>query len=299
MVIATGFFDGVHLGHRLTLKRLVEVAKASGDESMVVTFWPHPRTLFQRDASSLRLLNSIMEKRSLLKEAGIDRVEVLEFSREFAALTAEQYIRGQLIGKFGCRAVILGYDNTFGSDCAPTETVAEIARNAGLEVHITDRLASQSGTAISSTWIRTMLSAGDVEAAADMLGYRYPLHGVVVEGNRLGRTIGFPTANMQLYEPLKCLPGNGVYAVKVNVTGRDFIGMCNIGTRPTIGQGNTRTIETNILNFNEDIYGLGIRLQFLRKIRDEVKFGSMDILAGQLAKDREKCLEIANEFLIY
>ncbi len=292
MVIATGFFDGVHLGHRLTLKRLVEVAKASGDESMVVSFWPHPRTLLQKDASSLRLLNSIWEKKRLLTEAGIDRIEVLEFSREFAALTAEQYIQQYLLGKYGCKALVLGYDNTFGSDCAPTEKVAEIARKAGLEVHIANKLSSYSGTAVSSTWIRTMLTAGDVESAAEMLGYRYPLHGVVVEGNRIGRKLGFPTANMQLYEPLKCIPANGVYVVKVNVTGRDFFGMCNIGTRPTVGQGNARTIETNIFAFDEDIYGLGLRLQFLRKIRDEVKFSSMELLAGQLAKDREKCLEI-------
>ncbi len=296
MVIATGFFDGVHLGHRLTLKRLVEVAKASGDESMVVTFWPHPRTLFQRDASSLRLLNSIPEKKRLLTEAGVEHIEVLDFSREFAALTAEQYIRQYLIGKFGCKAIVLGYDNTFGSDCAPTGTVAEIARKTGVEVHVANRLSSPSGTSVSSTWIRTMLAAGDVEAANEMLGYRYPLHGAVVEGNRLGRKIGFPTANIQLYEPLKCVPGNGVYAVKVNVTGRDFFGMCNIGTRPTVGQGNARTIETNIFGFDEDIYGLGIQLEFLRKIRDEVKFSSMEALAIQLAKDREKCLETVPEF---
>lgn len=296
MVIATGFFDGVHLGHRLTLNRLMEVAKASGDESMVVTFWPHPRMLLQKDASSLRLLNSIWEKKRLLTGLGIDKIEVLDFSREFAALTAEQYIRQYLIGKYGCRALVLGYDNTFGSDCAPTEKVAEIARQTGLEVHIANRLSSWSGTSISSTWIRTMIAAGDMEAAAGMLGYLYPLYGVVVEGNRLGRKIGFPTANMQLYEPLKCLPGNGVYAVKVNVTGRDFIGMCNIGTRPTVGKGNARTIETNIFDFDEDIYGLSLRLQFLRKIRDEVKFSSMEMLAVQLAKDKEKCLEVADEF---
>ncbi|MCD8313375.1 MAG: riboflavin biosynthesis protein RibF [Bacteroidales bacterium] len=302
MVVATGFFDGVHLGHRLTIDRLVEVAGTTGDQSMVVTFWPHPRTVLQKDASTLRLLTSLREKRELLLQAGVDRVEVVEFTREFSALTAEQYLREYVIGRYGGRAIVLGYDNKFGSDCADTESVAAVARRLGLEVHIGERLSSaesdscsagcsgtEDGPAISSTRIRRAISEGDMEAAAGMLGYDYSLYGVVVSGNRIGRTLGFPTANMLLYEPLKLVPQNGAYLVKVNVLHRELYGMCNIGTRPTIGPYNARTIETNIFDFDEDIYGLGLRVTFLRKIRNETKFDSIDALTAQLTNDRDYC----------
>ncbi len=289
MVVATGFFDGVHCGHRLTIGRLVEVARSRNEESLVVTFWPHPRTVLQKDASTLRLLNSLEEKKRLLKAAGVDRIEVIEFTREFSRLTAEQYIRQYLVGRFGATAVVLGYDNKFGSDCADVEAVRVVAQRMELDVYVGQRLSSDAGTAVSSTWIRTMISAGEMEAAAGMLGYRYSLRGVVVAGNKLGRTIGFPTANMQLYDPLKLVPGNGAYFVKVNVVGRELYGMCNVGNRPTVGPDSARTIETNIFDFDEDIYGLDIEVTYLKKIRDEVKFGSMDALRQQLVKDRETC----------
>ena len=151
---------------------------------------------------------------------------------------------------------------------------------------------SEHGFAVSSTKIRQRLEEGDVQGAAAMLGYEYPLHGVVVAGNKVGRTLGFPTANMQLYEPLKLVPGNGVYFVRVETVGRQFYGMCNIGYRPTVGPGNARTIETNIFGFDEDIYGLDIRLTFLRKIRDEIRFASLDDLKTQLETDRDTCLDV-------
>ena len=151
---------------------------------------------------------------------------------------------------------------------------------------------SEQGYAVSSTKIREKIENGDVEIAAQMLGYGYSLHGVVVAGNRLGRTIGFPTANMQLYEPLKLVPGNGVYFVKVKTLGRDFYGMCNVGLRPTIGLGNARTIETNIFGFDEDIYGLDMDITFVSKIRNEIRFDSLDDLRKQLEKDREACLTL-------
>ncbi len=289
MVVATGFFDGVHTGHRLVLGRLVETARARGDESLVVTFWPHPRNVLQCDASSLRLLTSLDEKKALIKSLGVDRIEVVEFTKEFSRLTAEEYFRDYVSARFGGTAVVLGYDNRVGSDCSTPEDAATAAAQAGLEVIMADRLNSDTGTAVSSTWIRAMIEAGEVQTAAGMLGYGYSLTGVVVAGERLGKSIGFPTANMELYEPLKLIPENGAYLVRVNTLGRDFYGMCNIGNRPTVREGNAKTIETNIFGFDEDIYGLDIRLSFIRRIRKEIRFASLDALKEQLVKDRELC----------
>ena len=168
--------------------------------------------------------------------------------------------------------------------------MARTAEDLGLEVIRTEMVPSEKGYAVSSTKIRERLEEGDVRGAADMLGYEYGLHGVVVSGNRIGRTIGFPTANMQLYEPLKLVPGNGVYFVKVDTLERSFYGMCNIGLRPTVSAGNSRTIETNIFDFDEDIYGLDLEITFIRKIRDEIRFASLEDLKAQLARDRETCL---------
>ena len=285
MVVATGFFDGVHTGHRHVIKQLVEAAAARGDESMVVTFWPHPRNVLQKEARSLRLLTSLAEKKEILLGMGVGRVEVLPFTKDFSAMTTEDYLR-MLMTDFGVKAILIGYDNRMGSDADGADQVAMVAERLSLEVIRTEMVPSDYGYAVSSTKIRERLEEGDVLQAASMLGYEYSLYGVVVAGNRLGRTIGFPTANMQLYEPLKLVPGNGVYFVKVETLGRELLGMCNIGCRPTVGEGNARTIETNIFDFDEDIYGLDMKITFVRKIRDEVKFDSLDALREQLEKDR-------------
>ena len=291
MVIATGFFDGVHLGHRLVLEKLLSIARERGDESMVVTFWPHPRNVLQDDARNLRLLTSLSEKKDLLKGLGIDRVEVLSFTRAFSRLTTREYLEEYVKGRFGGKAILLGYDNRIGSDLLGPDEIEKVAVEVGLDVVRTGCLGTPGGKVVSSTKIREAIAAGDVESAAGMLGYNYSLTGVVVAGNRLGRTIGFPTANMRLYEPLKLLPGNGVYSVEVESLGRVFKGMCNIGTRPTVNVGSDRTVETNIFDFDEDIYGLDLKVTFLRKIRDERRFDSLDALKCQLIKDRQACLE--------
>ena len=263
------------------------------------------------------MLTSLEEKKALLAAAGIDRVEVLPFTREFAAMTAEEYL-AMLRDRYGASLVVMGYDNRIGSDrltaeqlCAspavasrplplavlsehklwaPPSYTAEGDRGPGnhlssVPVITVDECHSEhSEESVSSTVIRKALQEGRVEDANGMLGYAYGLYGVVVAGNRLGRTIGFPTANMQLYEPLKLVPGNGVYVVDVEVLGRRYRGMCNIGTRPTVS-GTARTIETHILDFDEDIYGLPLRLRFLCRIRDERKFPSLDALKEQLGRD--------------
>ena len=272
----------------------------------MVTFWPHPRTVLQQDARDFRLLTSLEEKKALLAAAGIDRTEVLPFTREFASLKADEYL-SLLQSRYGASLIVMGYDNRIGSDRKTFKDMEAYwspnpssLRSSSLPTALTavgplpftwPRAATGSEdqqASISSTRIRKALEEGDIEAANGMLGYEYGLHGVVVAGNRMGRTIGFPTANMQLYEPLKLVPQNGVYAVNVEVTGNLFKGMCNIGTRPTVG-GTARTIETHILGFNEDIYGLPLRIRFLRRIRDERKFPSLDALRAQLEQDALNC----------
>ena len=294
MIATTGFVDGVHLGHRLVIERLVSLAHERGDESLVVTFWPHPRAVLQDDARELRLLSSLEEKKALLKGLGINRIEVLDFTRAFAALTARDYLR-LLRDRFSVRLLLAGYDNRLGSDRLTAPALRPIAEELGMELVELPPLSFQAqpqadtgNLEISSTIIRRALEEGRVEEANAMLGYRYGLRGAVVAGNRLGRTIGFPTANMQLYEPLKLVPGRGVYVVDVEVLGRQFRGMTNIGVRPTVG-GTTISIETNILDFDEDIYGLPIQLRFLRRLRDEIHFPSLDALKAQLALDRAAC----------
>jgi len=293
-VVTTGFFDGVHLGHRHVLETVVSSARERGEEAVVVTFWPHPRTVLQQDARDFRLLSSLEEKKALLLRSGIDRVEVIPFTRTFAALTAAEYL-SLLRDRFGASVVVMGYDNRIGSD---RKTAASLAPGAVMpEIVPAGAIAAGSTAvtpdnvpagAISSTRIRKLLEEGKVEDACQMLGYRYGLYGVVVAGNRVGRTIGFPTANMQLYEPLKLVPENGVYAVEVDVLGRQYRGMCNIGLRPTVGGGG-RTIETHILDFNEDIYGLPMGIRFVRRIRDEIRFPSLEALRLQLVQDADAC----------
>ena len=293
MIATTGFFDGVHLGHRLVIERLVSLARERGDESLVVTFWPHPRAVLQDGARELRLLNSLEEKKGLLRNLGVDRVEVLDFTRSFAALTAEQYLRDILRDRFGVTTLLMGYDNRLGSDRLTAASLKPIADGMGMELIELSPLSfrpSEASGEISSTQIRAALEEGDIAHASEMLGYGYALKGVVVAGNRLGRTIGFPTANMKLYEPLKLVPGRGVYVVDAEVLGKKYRGMTNIGLRPTVG-GSFTTIETHILDFDEDIYGLPLRITFLRRLRDEVHFPSLEALKRQLEKDRDCCRE--------
>jgi len=288
MVVATGFFDGVHLGHRQVIDRLNGAAQERGTASVVATFWPHPRTVLQQDAGSLRLLTTLEEKKRLLLGMGVDRVEVLPFTREFSRISTEEYLRDWVKGRLGADCVLIGYDNRIGHDSLSPEATAALAKSLGLEVIRTEDIR-YGGNAISSTRIRRMISEGRVREAADMLGYDYSLHGVVVAGNGLGRKLGFPTANMQLYEPLKLVPGRGVYLTEVEVLGGRYKGMTNIGLRPTMTTDRVPVVETHILGFDEDIYGLDIKLTFRCKIRDEEHFSSPELLMAQLSKDKELC----------
>ena len=324
MIATTGFFDGVHTGHRLVIERLVSLARERGDESLVVTFWPHPRAVLQDGARELRLLTTLEEKKARLTALGVSRIEVLDFTRPFAALTAEEYLRDVLRDRFGVTTLLVGYDNRLGSDRLTAPDLAPIATSIGMELIFVDeclegvhplkpvatlgpirgrgpqlavggvveddglRGCAPSGQPISSTKIRKALQEGRIEDATEMLGYGYSLTGVVVAGNRMGRTIGFPTANLRLYEPLKLIPAMGVYVVEAEVLGKKYRGMTDIGTRPTVG-GTFPTIETHILDFDEDIYGLPLTITFLRRLRDEIHFPSLDALKHQLELDRASC----------
>lgn len=291
MIIATGFFDGVHIGHKEVVSELVKTARKRNDKSTIITFWPHPRNVLQDDARNLRLLTSLSEKQDKLYELGVDYVEVLNFTKEFSLLSTEEYLKQDVIDKFGGTAILLGYDNRMGNNAGSPDDIAKIAHGLGLDVIRVGKIESSAFT-VSSSLIREFLSIGQVEEASKMLGYKYFLHGVVVAGNQLGRTIGFPTANIQLYEPLKLVPANGVYLVNVETIGKVFYGMCNIGVRPTIGAGNARTIETHIFNFDEDIYGLDMKISFLKRIREERCFESMNELKQRLNEDKALCLAL-------
>ncbi|MBO4566234.1 MAG: riboflavin biosynthesis protein RibF [Bacteroidales bacterium] len=295
-VIATGFFDGVHPGHRLVIDTLLSEARARGEQSVVVTFWPHPRAVLQSGADSLRYLTSQSEKMSMLRGMGVDSVETVPFTRQFAAMSAGEYI-DMLRTRFGCTEIVLGYDTRFGYEQAGPEAIAELAARKGVDAVITEPVCIDREP-VSSSRIRTALEAGDVALATRLLGRPYRLHGVVVPGNRLGRTIGFPTANMKLYEPLMLVPKNGVYQTHVvpgdpssviltgaKRSGRIFTGLTNIGVRPTVSDQKVLTIETYILDFDEMIYGLDLTVDFISRIRDERRFGSLDELRSQLCAD--------------
>ena len=286
MIATSGFFDGVHLGHRLVLEKLISLSRERGEDPLVVTFWPHPRAVLQNDARELQLLSSQDEKKTLIASVGISRVEVVPFTRSFAAMTAREYL-DFLRESFDVSCVLMGYDNRIGSDGL---TAADLD-GYGVEVVAFGQQASvrnvlSSEMTVSSTKIRKALEEGRVEAANAMLGYRYGLDGAVVPGNRLGRTIGFPTANIREYEPLKLIPENGVYEVAVLVEGEWFRGMCNVGLRPTVG-GTTRTVETHIFDFDRNIYGLPLRIEFIRRIREERHFPSLEALSRQLQEDKD------------
>ncbi len=288
VVAATGFFDGVHRGHRAVLEKVTSLAHESSGESAVITFWPHPRAVLQQDAAKFRLLTTLEEKKELLHSLGIDTVHVLTFDKDFASQTTEQFFRKFLVEQFGVTTLVAGYDHRVGNNPLQTQQqMFSIASQMGITpVRVGEYENTADHIIISSTKIREALRNGSIELANKMLGYRYGLQGVVVEGKRIGRTIGFPTANIKLYEPLKLLPADGVYAVWAEVLNKSYKGITNIGTRPTISSGNEKTIETHILGFDEDIYGLSLKIEFAGRLRNEEKFASLEQLKGQLTMDK-------------
>lgn len=283
-VVATGFFDGVHLGHREVIKTLVSSARKKGEEALVVTFDAHPRTVLQQDAGKLRLLTTPQERERLLLSLGVDRVETIPFSKQFASMDAESYIRNVLMDKFNATSIILGYDNRLGSDMLGVKEIGNLCVELGLKMEEVAPYVMPDGTTVSSTRIRNSLSDGMVDYANDMLGYKYMLTGVVVSGKQIGRTIGFPTANTLPSAPLKLVPERGVYLTEVDVLGGHFYGMTNIGD----------IVETNIFDFDESIYGLELTLRFISRIRDMRTMSGLDDLKSQLSADKSSALQMLN-----
>lgn len=290
-VVTSGTFDGVHLGHQTILKRLNEVANAHPEgQSVVMTYWPHPRTVVSNDSQNLRLLSTLEEKIELLEQAGVDHLVVIPFTRAFSQLTSEEFIQQVLVEKLGTKKLVIGYDHRFGRDReGGFDYIRAHQADYGFEVEEIPRQDVEA-VGISSSKIRTALNEGNIQTATRFLGRSYSLMGTIVKGRQLGRTIGFPTANLQVDDPVKLIPANGVYAVDVVQGGQTYGGMLNIGFRPTVA-GEYQTIETYIFDFDKDIYGEHMTLQFRAFLRPEQKFTGLPALVEQLQKDEQTARE--------
>jgi riboflavin kinase/FMN adenylyltransferase len=284
VVAATGFFDGVHVGHQTVLRNIVSEAKRQNKKSCIVTFWPHPRIVLDKDAESLRLLTTINEKTEIMSTLGIDYFYLIPFTKKIAQMSAKQFFENVLINTVDISQLYVGYNHRFGRNaCAGFDETKKLGKKFDVDVFKIDAVSCDNEQ-ISSTGIRQLLETGDIEKANSLLGYRYGLQGVVVHGNQIGRTIGFPTANIQP-NAYKMLPKNGVYAVTVKIKNSEYYGMLNIGLRPTLNNTKKSVIEVNIFDFDEDIYDITICVQFVKRIRDEHPFASLDMLKEQLKQD--------------
>lgn len=285
--VTTGTFDGVHLGHRVILKKIIQQAKEEGGESVLLTFHPHPRMVLFPDDTKLKLLTTQPEKIKLLESIGLDHLIIQKFSPEFSRMTAYNYVRDILVGKIGIHKLIIGYDHQFGRNREGNiEQLKEFTPLFNFEI---EEIPAQDidEVKISSTKIRQALLKGDIQTADLYLGYPYCLSGEVVKGNQLGRKLGFKTANIHVSDSHKLIPGNGVYAVNVILNEKEHQGMMNIGRRPTVDNPDAGiSLEVHIFDFNEDIYNKVITVKFLKRMRDEVKFASTDELIAQLHEDK-------------
>lgn len=290
-VLTTGTFDGVHCGHRTILSRLTELARKERGESVLFTFHPHPRKVLLPGNDGLKLLNTQEEKFERLAAAGLDHVLVVPFSRNFSRMHAVDYVRDVLLGAIGVHAIVIGYDHRFGrnreGDLGLLKQLGEIhdIRVEEIPAHEVDHMK------VSSTKIRQALLAGDVAKAGELLGYAYPLSGVVVKGDQLGRTLGYPTANIAAVDPDKLIPADGVYAVEVQLKDGRQRGMLYIGERPTLGGGLQRTIEVNIFDLARDLYGERITVYFIERIRGDIRFDGLEALKQQLHDDKLRTLD--------
>jgi riboflavin kinase/FMN adenylyltransferase len=286
--VTIGTFDGVHLGHQKILEQITTSARSNHCESLVLTFFPHPRMVLQ-EGTEMKQLNTLDEKIALLANLGIDHLVVHPFDKEFSRMTAEDFVQKVLVGTFKVQKIIIGYDHRFGRNrTADINDLIEFGHSYDFEVA---QISAQEfkTVSVSSTKIRTALSEGQIELANEYLGYDYSLTGTVTKGQQLGRTIGYPTANIHIEEDYKLIPQNGVYVAKCLVNQQTIYGMMNIGNRPTVN-GVTQTIEVNLFDFNDDIYGQTITVSLLKRLRNEQKFDSLDALKNQLALDKQAAL---------
>jgi riboflavin kinase/FMN adenylyltransferase len=299
-IVTIGTFDGVHVGHQKILNKLTELAKDNTGETVLLTFFPHPRLIINPDDDTLRLINDIEEKAERLALAGIDHLIITPFTRDFSSQTPEEYIYNVLLNKIGCKKIVIGYDHHFGKD--RKGTIKDLIHFSEIFDYSVDQIPEQDieDVAVSSTRVRESLIKGDITTANKYLGYPFELTGTVIKGDQIGREIGFPTANLHVHEAHKLIPAYGIYAVEVEiyprtteiVTGDYFEpepervakGMCYIGTRPTV-DGMNRKIEVNLLDFNDDLYSKTIRVKFLEFIRHDQWFESLELMQEQIKKD--------------
>ena len=288
--ITIGTFDGVHIGHRKILERLINDAKKTGLRSTVLTFFPHPRMVLQKD-TEIRLLNTIQEKIKILEHIGLDCLIIHPFTLEFSRLSSTEFVRDILVNELKVKKIIIGYDHRFGRNRnANIQDLFAFGNAFNFEV---EEIAAQEidDVSVSSTKIRNALIEGDIKTANEYLGYNYMLTGDVKKGKGLGRQLNFPTANLFIEEEYKLIPKNGVYVVKSILNDKLYYGMMNIGFNPTV-DGSTKSIEIHFFDFNADLYEQNIQVDILERIRDEHKFNSLEELKAQLLKDKETSISI-------
>jgi riboflavin kinase/FMN adenylyltransferase len=289
-----GTFDGVHIGHKKILERITQNTENGKYESLVLTFFPHPRMVLQ-EKSEIKLLNTIDEKIDLLEMAGIENLVIHPFDEKFSRLTAEEFVSTVLVKQFNIQKIIIGHDHRFGRNrTANIDDLIAFGKQYGFEV---EQISAQeiNDISVSSTKIRTALEEGDISLANEYLGYDYFLTGTIIKGKQLGRTIGFPTANLKIEENYKPIPRNGVYIVSSFINNERFFGMMNIGYNPTVG-GENQSIEINFFDFNQDLYHQKITVSILQRIRSEQKFESVSLLKTQLEKDETTARTFINSF---
>ena len=285
-VVTIGTFDGVHLGHQKIIKRLVAIAHAEELQALVLTFFPHPRMVVQKD-TSIKLINTIDEKADLIQDLGVDHLVIKAFTKDFSRLTSLEYVRDVLVNKLHVKHIIVGYDHHFGRNrTANISDLKEFGAFYGFKV--TEITAQEVGdVAVSSTKIRSALADGAIKVANQFLGYNFMLNGIVVKGKGLGKTIQFPTANLKIEESYKLIPKKGVYLVQSIIDAKLVYGMLNIGTNPTVSDANELTVEVFFFDFNQTLYGTVLNIQFLDRIRDEIKFSGLEALKAQLEQDQQ------------
>jgi len=291
-IITIGTFDGVHLGHQKILKKLNVEAENNGLESSVLTFFPHPRTVLNPN-SSLKLINTIEERVSLFKKSKIDNLIVHPFTKEFSELDSEDYVKNILVDQLKAKIVLIGYDHKFGKNrTADINNLKEYGIKYNFEV-IEIKAEEINDISISSTKIRNSVEEGDIQLTNSYLGYEFSFFGKVVKGNSIGKTLGFPTANIKIGTDLKLIPKNGVYLISTIINQKIIFGMMNIGIKPTTNE-NTKSIEVNLFDFNQDLYDTNITIYIKQFLREEIKFDSLNELKLQIEKDKITCNSIIN-----
>lgn len=287
-IVTIGTFDGIHIGHQKILKDLIKTAKKEGKKSVLLTFFPHPRMVLQKD-NKILLLNTIEEKSGLLEKMGLDYLIIHPFSKEFSRLTALDFVRDILVNKLNTSRLIIGYDHHFGKN--REGNIHQLKEYSLLYDFKVEEIPAQDidDVSVSSTKIRTALKEGNLKTANNYLGYHYMLNGTVVSGKKLGGTIGFPTANLEIKEPYKLIPKTGVYIIKTHINTVLYTGIMNIGFNPTV-LGKHQTIEAHLFDFNEDLYGKEIMIEFIYFLREEHKFKSVKELVVQLNIDKENAI---------